>query len=65
MVAQDDNLLLFGRTSAAVVVRSGREHREELVLHAKGRLAPRLHLVGVGQGEAQLSQADERPGRHS
>jgi hypothetical protein len=38
-------------------------HREDLVLHAKGRLSPRLHLVSFGEGECQLSDARERVAR--
>src|SRR5689334_3533895 len=37
----------------------GGVHREDLVLHAKRRLSPRLHLVRLGEGETQLAESVE------
>src|SRR5262245_61628062 len=43
-------------------------HREELVLHAKSRRAPRLHFVRLGKGERDLAELREYArdrGRHA
>ena len=46
-----------------MVVRAG-EHREQLIAHAKCRLAPRLDLVRFGERQTQFAGARQWAGRH-
>ena len=66
----DHQTLIYGlrftphRISPRAVVSVGVSvHREDLILHAEGRLAPCLYLVRLWEGECQLSDARERVAR--
>src|SRR5687767_3375664 len=50
------------RPAAAMMVSVGRIHREHLVLHAKGRLAPRLDLMSLRERQADLPEPSQRSG---
>jgi len=39
-------------------------HREDLVLHPKGRLSPRLDFVSFGEGQSKLSDTGKGITRH-
>ena len=45
--------------TGTVMIVGRRIHREDLVFDAKGGLAPRFHLGGVGERKADLAKARE------
>src|SRR5690606_15370987 len=49
-----------GRPAAAVMIAGRGEHHEHLVAHPEGGLAPRLDLVRLGQGQADLADSAQR-----
>src|SRR2546423_3631117 len=51
-------------TTASMVGIRVRVHCEDLVLHSKSRLSPRLDFVGFRKSEANLAQARKRAWRH-